>query len=407
MTAERALRSVGESSAPGLAPDSLLHIPLVRMMLGDPCVRFRRRAIDAEWVYRRTVPSTGGFNPALGAVYYGARSKLAAWLHDPSSGAREHNRSDTLLHEVLFAVHDYLHIWAYRVIRELLPRLEFGRAPVADERFEDHVFCHLLTEAAATVGLDYWYMCTLDINDVVDLGSTMSSLTVPYHDRHLAEYRRWCPSLEPQAASFFATVVDVYCRGVFPGILNGHVRQSPRLLSWMEKELLYGKRQRVYTREWLSFASGRPLHAPMAEIARPCIADKDWQREVITELGQLLWEKVKLGKVQIFGRDNGGVDEREYDLVPATGLLDFRFVNALRADLDDPAIVARMDPRTQPAEYAINQYVSRYVFDDELDTEGLLAALAARSFPQIKALCASLERVDAVDEGPGLLFFPA
>jgi hypothetical protein len=389
-----------------LAPDSLLRIPLVRMMLADPGLRFRRRAIDTEWGYRRAFASPLGFNPALGAIYCGARSKLAAWLDEPSAGVREHNRADTLLNEVLFAVHDYLHIWAYRVVREALPQLEFGRVPIADDQLEAHVFCHLVTEAAATVGLDYWYLCTLEINDVVDLGSNLSSLTVPYHDRQLAEYRRWWPALEPHSPGFFATIVDVYCRGGFRGILNSHVRQSPRLLHWVEKELLYGKRQRSYTREWLAFASGRPSYARADELARPCVADQDWQRALVDEVGRLLWDKVKLDKPHHVAADRHALDDVDYDRVPATGLLDFRFVNAARVDLDDPAVAARVDPRPQSTEYALRQYIARHAFDDARDTSALLDALATRSLPQVKALCAGLERFDALDDAPAALFFP-
>lgn len=175
----------------------------------------------------------------------------------------------------------------------------------------------------------------------------------------------------------------------------------------MEKELLYGKRQRIYTREWLAYVSGRPCYGRTAELARPCVVDQDWQRQLITELAQLLWEKVKLGKSHALPHDDAARCEPDYDHIPATGLLDFRFVNAARVDLDDPAIAARIDPRPQPAEYALNQYISRYVFDERHDLEALLTAHAARSLPQVQALCRPLTRVAAVDEGPELLFFPS
>jgi hypothetical protein len=80
-----------------LAPDSLLRIPLVRMMLADPWVRLRKRAIDDTWRYRGVLPgSLGGFNPALGAVFIGARSRMAEWLDNPEEGARELNEGDAL-----------------------------------------------------------------------------------------------------------------------------------------------------------------------------------------------------------------------------------------------------------------------------------------------------------------------
>src|SRR5207237_1319288 len=83
-----------------------------------------------------------------------ARSPLAEWLDDPAQGVRELNQDDALLTEVLFAVHDYLHVWAYHLVRDAVPDLGFGRPPASEAELEDHVFCHLLTEAVATVGLD-------------------------------------------------------------------------------------------------------------------------------------------------------------------------------------------------------------------------------------------------------------
>jgi len=391
-----------------LAEDSLLRIPLVRMMLEDPCVRFRRRAIDATWKYRGVLPTVPtGFNPALGAIFVGAESRLARWLEDPAQGARALNEGDALFFEVLFAVHDYLHVWAYRLVREAFPELGFGRPPRSAEELEAHAFCHIVTEAAATVGLDYWYLCSLEIDDVVDLGTTLRTLTVPYHDRFLREYRRACPALDPQHVSFFTTIVDVYCRGVFRGFRVGDVRRSPLVLEWMNKELGYGGKQRAYAREWLASISGLPCEATPRALARPCPIDADWQRALVAEVGKRLWDKVKLGKMQRFAREDAPIDDRLYDARPEAGTLDFRFLNAGRFDLDDPGVLARVDPRAESPRFLLGQWLAAHRYDPTLDAEIVGRALDSGSFPLVRALGRGLERVaPEPGDAPARMFFP-
>jgi hypothetical protein len=91
------------------------------------------------------------------------------------------------------------------VLHERRPDLSFASLDGEVIDFEDLIFCHLLTEAVAVAGLDYWYLSCVELNDVVDLGTTVRNLTIPYHERQRAEVRRFCPSLEVQTPEFFVT----------------------------------------------------------------------------------------------------------------------------------------------------------------------------------------------------------
>jgi hypothetical protein len=276
---------------------SLLRVPLVATMLGNEQVPLVKRGIDLTWSYQGEVPvSLAGFNPFTGAVYYAARSRLAEWLAEPERGVRPLNEGDRLVREVMFAVHDYLHAWAYLVIADLAPELGLGSAEIGAASLERFAFCHLLSEAAATVGLDYWYLATVEFDELVDSGSELLCLTTHYHERHRAEYQRFNPALEVQAPAFLTVMTDFYCSGVLRGFDAGDLRQSPRLAAWLEHELRYGVRQRDYIRRWLAYLASDDLRPPERPWAGPVATGAGWQRALCRDLGQALWDLVKNGR---------------------------------------------------------------------------------------------------------------
>jgi hypothetical protein len=392
-----------DAAAPGLAPDSLLRIPLVDMMLRDPIVQFATRGVDASWSYQQILPTAlGGFNPGVGKVFVPARSRIAAWLADPAQGARPHNAADRLLREVLFAVHDYLHIWAYRAIRERRPELGFGSFGGEVVDVEDLIFCHLLTEAVAVAGLDYWYLSCVELNDVVDLGTAVGNLTIPYHDRQRAEVRRFCPALEVQDPAFFATLVEIYCAGSFPGFDPDALRRSPLILDWVHKELQYGRLQREYTRLWFAYLLGRGLDEPSARLRRPCDHTRPWQVELARELGELLWAKVKHHELATFSAASA-LDAGGYHRLPDR--LDFRFVNARHLDLDDDGVLARADGHPESMRWLLRQLVASYQLDDAVDRRAVERGLAAGDLVILRALLRNAHRLDTTDGAPPLTFF--
>ena len=139
-----------------------------------------RARIDRRWAYEDILPiSLSGFNPLTRSVFYAAKSSMADWLLDPYGPSRAHNFRDRLVREVLMAAHDYLHIWAYGVVRDVCPGLGLGTRAITRARLDDFVFAHLLTEAAATVGLDYWYLGCVNLNQVCDVGTRVTGITTP------------------------------------------------------------------------------------------------------------------------------------------------------------------------------------------------------------------------------------
>jgi hypothetical protein len=333
-------------------------LPLLRQALSDRRVRIVPRAIDTDWYYERIAPvGVAGFNPYQRAIYVGATSALSRWMAHGCRDDRRFNAGDALAKEALFLIHDYLHCWACMVIQEEMPALELGHGEITPATVESFAFCHLLTEAAATVGLDYWLLATIEVDALCGIGTCYGPLTVRYHEKYLDEFRRFHPRFVAQTPDFLATIARFYCTGEFPGFDRHDVLSSSRLKAWLEHELRYGEKQREYCREWLSYLSNGRVRFAQSALGRPVEADARWQRRLIRVVSERLWELVKHGVTRPPRR------------LPALsrvwragrqGPRDYRFFNltTLRAiSTDDVADLT-------PAQFGcfFSQYVSSFVF---------------------------------------------
>jgi hypothetical protein len=338
----------------------LLDIPLLAEALGSSDVKIVRRPIDRSWLYEGIIPaSVSGFNPFHRSLFIDSKSSLAGWLDGGRKNDRAYNERDFLVHEALFLVHDYLHCWATQAIQNELPELQFGTGEINRRSLEDFAFCHLLTEAVATVGLDYWYLSTVDLNEVVDLGTARGPLTVGYRERDLAEYRRFHPKFEAQTPNFFKQIALFYARGSFEGFTIGDIRKSPKLLNWIEHELAYGEKQREYTRAWLLHLSNGKVFLDRAELGLPIVVDQPWQKALIENLGARLWQKVKLGKVQAFGKSVPMA--RLWKRDPALPI-DFRFTNLNAVSMKRAASIGAGPYYAENFDAFFAQFVSGFEF---------------------------------------------
>ena len=304
--------------------ESLLKIPLVRAAFSDLNFRLIPRAIDCHWTYKKVIPiAVTGFNPFHGAYFYGQYSRFAEWIKDPFKSPRELNENDHLLREVLFMAHDYLHAWAYQVIEHLHPEKEIMSGAITKDRLEDFLFFHLLTEAVATVGLDYWQLSVKNVNSFCPIGSTVGPLTIHYQESLLPEYKRFFPSLEVQTPEFFCDLATFYCTGSFLGFSVTDLRQSPQLMSWLRHELSYGQIQRKLTRSWLASLASEAITFSDEALAAPVSLDSSFKSNLIKDLSVLLWNKVHGGAVDELPKWRLRLMEKH----PKSESLDFRFIN--------------------------------------------------------------------------------
>jgi hypothetical protein len=302
----------------------LAELPVLEQLLADPHVRIVPRPIESRWRYEKLDHgSSVGFNPFRNEVYVGERSVFQRWRSSPDADLRLLNEGDLLVHEAMFAAHDYLHCWATATIRQLAPELGFGTVPIDADNVETMAFALLLTEAAAVVGLDYWCLSTLDLDASLRIGTGFRNLAVTYREADLPEYQCFNPEFEVQDPGFFGSLAAFYCTGELYGFDVSDVRRSPRLLSWLRHELSYGELQRRYTRRWLQHLAGRTLYESESQVTAEVPVEEDWQVELIEELGARLWAKVKQG-------DRQSVAGAELDALWRAGdrgPLDFRFTN--------------------------------------------------------------------------------
>lgn len=304
--------------------EQLLNIAMVRRLREDPAVRIVRRQCDLGWLHDVPKSTTSlGWLPFRGEICIANGSSLAAWLDDPRLDLRGLNEGDIFLRGLMFAAHDYLHIWAIDQIRRHVPALDFAVAPLGPDRVEEHVLALLITEAVATVGVDYWWLCQRDLSDELDIGTNFKTLTVSYDQRRRDEYRRFAPSLDVDHPSFFGVLTRFYATGRFPGFDPTALRRSPCVLRWLEHELTYGQLQRRYSRLWLQHLSGRSLYE-RSELDKAVQFDCSWFDPLVEVLGERLWALVKYGEYEPTECLPAPNDTWK---APERGPIDFRFTN--------------------------------------------------------------------------------
>lgn len=391
--------------SPRAHAESLLRIPLVRQMMRDPQVDLVARGIDEQWARRGLARSNVvGFNPTHSRVYYARRSALARWLREPHASARRWNVEDILVDSVLFAAHDYLHAWAYLAIGELAPELGFGQRAITRENIEDFAFCHLATEAAAVVGLDYWYLATVHLNDVCPIGSKVTGVAAQYHERDLAELRRFNPRFRVQHEGFFATLASFYMSGEFSGFSPGDALASPVLMRWLSQEVMYGDRQRQYVRRWFAQLSSEDIRYRAEELEAPVQATATWQQKLLRELGALLWEKVKHDKLHRF---EFAFDPSAVWRSPDRAAVDYSFINANRYRGVDVRALELGPGSANNFDRYMDQFVSQHVFDHDTEWAALLEPVRqARSTTLLQRVFRGVDLVPMQERSePRDLFF--
>lgn len=339
--------------------ESLVRIPLLAQLLDDPAFSIVRRGIDSRWKYEDLIATrVDGFNPLRGAAYVGTHSHFDRWLPHRDGSARPFNRGDELMSEALSVVHDYLHVWTYQWIDHLRPEIGFGHRPITSRNFEDMVFCHILSEAVATVGLDYWYLSTVNMREEVPIGTVQTGLTVSYREAWEDEYRRFNPRLNIQNPSFLGILTRFYCDGVFVGFDVDDLRSSPALESWITHELRYGQLQRRYCREWLSYLSEADIRLTESQLDAPIAYGAAWKKRLISEIGERLWAKVKQGEMCSPGTR---IDPDSTWSAQPQRQPDFRFLNLNRCGMPPASVVKAMSDES--FEYLLRQYAVRFDYE--------------------------------------------
>lgn len=338
----------------------LRSLPVFRDLLDDSSVPLVARAIDMDWVYAKQVShSIVGWNPFAREVYHGGNSMLAAWLRQEREGADEDerllNQGDHLSYEVLFAAHDYLHIWATGRIRAHWP--EFGCGPLTADDLERAVFGMLMAETVATIGLDYWYLSLEDCAHLSSIGSARRNLATSWRREFAHEYAKAGIAVDPASRDFFAFMARFYCTGVWPDADVDGLMRSARTQRWLEHELAYGARQRSYSRTWLAWLGAIALDP--ARAAAP-VATPSGGETIVEDLADGLWRAMRMGEpLRVEAWD---VADAWHRPAQDEGPIDFRFTNVAALGPDPAEALAARGVVPGSHRFLVEQLVSRHEF---------------------------------------------
>jgi hypothetical protein len=350
------------------SPLSLSEIPLFKYILNQKKFPIVLRNVDARWNYYGISLGLNGFNPYLGKIFIAENSCLAEWIKGGKKNDRHHNIKDLLIREISFLAHDFIHAWSVQFLRTKLPSLDIGSCLITKENFEDLAFCHLLTEAAATVAIDYWFLSTMNIGKECNLGSDFKTLTVSFHESNSDEFKRFNPDFNAQTPEFLGHIARFYCNGIFTGYGIEDLEKSPIIRTWLEKEISYGNEQRISTRSWLSYLSNNKVTLKSTDLDKPIKLIKNWQKQIINELSIALWDLIKnnidcLKDTKHITKQMGWHRSEELPIDP-------RFTNLSRINQKHlKEISCTLSELNSIFPYLISQFISAHDFDTFPETQ--------------------------------------
>jgi hypothetical protein len=345
------------------AASQLANLPLLRATFADRSTKIVCRSVDSRWFEERVIPRiVSGFNPSTRSIFINQESGLNSWIQKGMVNDRKYNDGDYLVRSALFLIHDALHVWGYRAINHLCPEIKFGSAKITDKNFDDFVFLHLMTEAVATVGLDYWYLSTFKLSKAIKVGTSYDNLTVSYSEEDLNEYRLFNEDFVVQDPNFFTKLCTFYITGEFIGFDLNTITCSAIAKRWLAHELQYGENQRQYTVAWFNHFSNQPHQESVDHFSFTPGAIKPWWKKLMKDVGQLLWKKIK-ENVDPIGV--GGSREAHPFLWQRDSNLptiDFRFTNFNRLTPGELKRMVNNDIEIFAKTYFMDQFISAHEF---------------------------------------------
>ena len=289
----------------------LERLPLVAYLFNNDIIAFEERPIDATWQYTRVIPKKlTGFDPLSGFVFVPSRSFITGFLSGQAHYTSQVQFAASpawLAYEVLYAIHDFLHSWtmsqAYLRYQRDLSDLT---AP-----YSRNLLLGLLSisEVAATVGLDYWYL---------------SHFTNPHHPeiKCLSTHYRAgdCLTIDNlvQHKCFFYLLLSQYLP-----YLDLPMTRSSINATWFPKEQRQADLFVKLMKAWTDYCYGTlpSPHTPPDQMIRSRIS------EFATLICDKLWDATHNHDFGCFNEQ--GVTEKErswHDAIPPTQT-DYRFFN--------------------------------------------------------------------------------
>jgi hypothetical protein len=283
--------------------------PLLNQFFNDTSIQINFRRIDNSWRYQGILKDlSAGFNPFNETVYFPGRSAISDWFRNDRKNLDQFIGGGFVVNELLFGIHDYLHIWSYQCTDELtngyFSQLVSTNTPLKGREFEDVVFFHIVSEAVATVGLDYWFLSRVSLDKVLDIKTDIKKLTIDMREDDLNEYQKYNPEFNPFTPLFFKELCLFYCRGEFFGFDANSIKNSKLMLKWLKHELRYGQTQRDYTYSWMKYLFTGDQDYNIKSRKTSKLHSHERYGTMLDQIGVLLWEKVNGINPHYFKRKN-------------------------------------------------------------------------------------------------------
>ncbi len=223
-----------------------------------------RRNVSAEWIRGRfTDVDPSGFNPFSGRVFYSRYSCLDE-LADQSDAPLS---PDLFSYEVFYALHDFVHVWSLHELARLSQDICGSWKSCRDIEPRWFKLLLLCSEAAATVTVDYWMLCTRPLSSHVGDATLFKSLTTPFqaaHDNPRIHGNRRGVNIE--SPEFLVQLALAYCAGwVGPlrDLMNDFGEDPP---AWLLREHQQALRQTRLADQWLVALKGESFSATESRI---------------------------------------------------------------------------------------------------------------------------------------------
>ena len=384
-------------------PQSLLNIPLIDFVIKQKNAPILARPVESKWTYKGIFPiSAAGFNPFCGKLFCAENSVFNRWLPQAHESAIPFNNGEWLVYECFFVVHDYLHLWAISEMLEDLPYLKTAEVILDEKTISDLEFLYIVSEAAATVCLDFWYLAKTDINTLCPINSHFKGLTSVYQEADLNNYQQYNKDFEVQSPSFFQWIVNGYCSGEFEGFSVDDLKENKKLSDWLGKEVTIAHKQVWFIRHWLHYLAG--LDEPdEAAISDPIKIDTSERESIISRLGDKLW---KIAQGELLPEMRPFNINIKSDV--AGNKLDFRFINMLSLDNWEQLTERNYDDvSVQQFAYFAAQYLSAFQFDEtgQISRKMVEEIIASKDTGRLKKLTNKLIPIKNGEIGPGDLVF--
>lgn len=260
-------------------------LPLLRFITEQSHVQILERPVDMTWYYDGIVPiSVVGFNPFGRTVFFGSNSFAKAMLAADKKSSS--SKIDWYLYEILFLLHDYMHIWAVARMLDSLPHCSKPGVWEDTRSLSDLGFVLIISEAVATVAVDWWTLSRLDLTSVLQCKTAFRCLTTSFQRDDLLLARKIAGNFEVYTPRFFRWMAVGYLTGRFNGFDDVGQSSLEENAKWLVKEREYGIKQRDYARRWLTHLSNGKLELS----SNSMFALDDFRISIIESLAGELWQ---------------------------------------------------------------------------------------------------------------------